>query len=88
MTNKQESATAEEIEEWEEENDEPHPIFDVDHRPEREEVFGGDVEFCPNCGEEVPPSCTEWTEDLVLNRYRTEFKCPSCHYHGEVFRHE
>jgi len=30
----------------------------------------------------------EWTEDLVLNRYRTEFRCPGCGYHGEVFRHE
>jgi hypothetical protein len=29
------SATAAEIEEWEEEHDEPHPIFEVEHRPER-----------------------------------------------------
>lgn len=29
------SATREEIEEWNEENDEPHPVFQVDHRPER-----------------------------------------------------
>lgn len=29
------SATSEEIEEWNEENDEPHPVFAVPHRPER-----------------------------------------------------
>jgi len=27
--------TAEEIREWEEEHDEPHPVFEVNHRPER-----------------------------------------------------
>lgn len=30
-----ESATAEEIREWEDEHDEPHPVFEVEHRPER-----------------------------------------------------
>lgn len=29
------SATAEEIREWNAENDEPHPVFEVEHRPER-----------------------------------------------------
>lgn len=29
------TVTKEEIEEWEEEHDEPHPVFQVDHRPER-----------------------------------------------------
>jgi len=32
------SATREEIEEWEEEHDEPHPVFEVDHRAERQPV--------------------------------------------------
>lgn len=31
----QTSATAEDIQEWDEHNDEPHPVFSVDHRPER-----------------------------------------------------
>lgn len=29
------SATREEIREWDEEHDEPHPVFRVPHRPER-----------------------------------------------------
>lgn len=32
---KEQSATREEIKEWDEENDDPHPVFDVPHRPER-----------------------------------------------------
>jgi len=36
------SATAEEIQEWQEENDTPHPIFQVEHRPERSRVFPSD----------------------------------------------
>lgn len=32
------SATAEEIREWEEEHDEPHPVFEVPHRPERKNL--------------------------------------------------
>lgn len=82
------TATSEEIEEWEEENDEPHPIFEGHHRPERTQVVSGDVKFCPECGEDIPPENTEFGEDLVLNRYRTEFRCGDCGYHGEVFRHE
>ena len=35
MTDTSEPVTKEEIEEWEEEHDEPHPVFRVDHRPER-----------------------------------------------------
>jgi len=37
MTEK--SATGEEIEAWGEENEEPHPVFEVPHRPERERVI-------------------------------------------------
>lgn len=33
------SATPEEIEKWEKEHDEPHPVFQVDHRPERKPVM-------------------------------------------------
>jgi len=47
-----------------------------------------DVEYCPACGTELDPRYTEFKEDLVLNRYRTEFECPECKYHGELFRHE
>jgi len=36
------SATAKEIQEWQEENDAPHPIFQVEHRPERSRVFPSD----------------------------------------------
>jgi ribosomal protein S27AE len=82
------TAIPEEIEEREERGDEPHSIFEVGHRPERTQVASGDVKFCPECGEDVPPENTEFVEDLVLNRYRTEFKCGDCGYHGEVFRHE
>lgn len=32
------TATREEISEWEEEHDEPHPIFEVPHRPERHQL--------------------------------------------------
>jgi predicted RNA-binding Zn-ribbon protein involved in translation (DUF1610 family) len=69
-------------------NDELRSVFQVDHRPERSQVVSGDVTYCPECGEEVPPENTQFREDLVLNRYRTEFECSSCGYHGEVFRHD
>jgi len=46
-----------------------------------------DVDFCPNCGENIPDYDREFRADLVLDRYRTEFRCASCGYHGEVFRH-
>lgn len=46
-----------------------------------------DAQFCPRCGESLPASRTTFTDDLVLNRYRTEFECPECGFHGEVFRH-
>lgn len=32
------SASSDQIEEWDEEHDEPHPVFRVDHRPERETI--------------------------------------------------
>lgn len=45
------SATAEEINEWGEENDEPHPVFEVPHRPERERVIDRLARFvCNDCG--------------------------------------
>lgn len=31
----EQSATSDEIDEWNENNDEPHPVFEVEHRPER-----------------------------------------------------
>jgi len=34
----EQSATPEEIQEWEDEHDEPHPVFEVPHRPERESL--------------------------------------------------
>lgn len=37
-TSHEESATAKEIREWSEENDEPHPVFEVPHRPERKNL--------------------------------------------------
>ncbi len=48
MSDTERSATAEEIREWEEEHDEPHPVFKVEHRPERKRVFEDDR--CPVCG--------------------------------------
>lgn len=56
--------------------------------PATEQMGYGDVNYCPNCGEEVPDSAQSLTEDLVLNRYRTQFKCVECWYHGELFRHD
>lgn len=47
-----------------------------------------DVDYCPNCGSKVPETATDFSEDLVLNRYRTHFKCVECWYHGELFRHD
>jgi hypothetical protein len=48
------SATSEEIEEWEEEHEEPHPVFEVNHRPERERVFAdGSVEVQGICDQFV-----------------------------------
>ncbi|WP_323192395.1 hypothetical protein [Halostella sp. PRR32] len=44
------SATAEEIEEWDEEHDEPHPVFEVDHRPERQNVGTEHPEVVCLCG--------------------------------------
>lgn len=41
-------ATAEEIEEWDEENDEPHPIFEVEHRPERQTLNAPDDTMAGN----------------------------------------
>lgn len=34
----QQSATSEEIEAWDNEHDEPHPVFAVPHRPERKSL--------------------------------------------------
>jgi hypothetical protein len=39
-------------------NDELRSVFQVDHRPERSQVVSGDVTYCPECGEEVPPENT------------------------------
>ena len=47
-----------------------------------------DVQYCPHCGDPISSHQRHWYDDLVLNRYRTEFECPGCGYHGEVFRHE
>lgn len=45
------SATREEIMEWDEENDGPHPVFDVPHRPERTGVTERLARFvCDDCG--------------------------------------
>lgn len=46
-----------------------------------------DAEFCPSCGQSLAPDNVEFTDDLVFNIYRTEFVCPRCGFHGEVFRH-
>lgn len=51
-------------------------------------AYNPDVQYCPHCGEPLTGEQRHFREDLVLNRYRTEFKCPACDYHGEVFRHE
>lgn len=40
--NRKVSATSEEIEEWNETHDEPHPVFRVNHRPERETISDED----------------------------------------------
>ena len=50
--------------------------------------YNPDVQNCCHCGDPITGEQRHFKEDLVLNRYRTEFKCPSCGYHGEVFRHE
>lgn len=47
-----------------------------------------DVEYCPCCGESITSQQRAFQEDLVLNRYRTEFECPACGFHGDLFRHE
>lgn len=50
----------------------------------------GDVNYCPRCGADIGGlgnGTANFFEDLVLNRYRTEFACGECGYHGEVFRH-
>lgn len=49
------SATSEEIKEWEEEHDELHPIFQVEHRPER--ISGDDF------WEERPSEAMDEPED-------------------------
>lgn len=46
-----------------------------------------DVQYCPHCGESITQRDRRFFEDLVLNRYRTEFRCPACGYKGDVFRH-
>lgn len=51
-------------------------------------VTDPDVQYCPHCGESITSQQRHFREDLVLNRYRTEFRCPACNYHGEVFRHD
>lgn len=52
------------------------------------EPSGNDVRYCPACGELIQPEQRIFREDLVLNRYRTEFRCSACGYHGDLFRHE
>jgi len=42
------SATSEEIAEWDEEHDGPHPVFSVPHRPERKKL---EFEEDPDVGE-------------------------------------
>jgi hypothetical protein len=39
------SATPEEIEKWNAEHDEPHPVFQVEHRPERKSLNNKDTEL-------------------------------------------
>lgn len=60
------SVTSEEIEQWRDEHDEPHPVFEVDHRPERETLADKPVGLkrteCWNCGHarliyEACPEC-------------------------------
>jgi predicted RNA-binding Zn-ribbon protein involved in translation (DUF1610 family) len=51
---------------------------------------GGDVDYCPRCGSEmdgIGDGTAQFFEDLILDRYRTEFACNECGYHGEVIRH-
>lgn len=38
MSDTNRSATAKEIQKWSEENDEPHPVFEVPNRPERKNL--------------------------------------------------
>ena len=47
-----------------------------------------DVQHCPTCGEAITSHDRVFREDLILDRDRTEVKCPACGFHGEVFRHE
>lgn len=46
-----------------------------------------DARYCSSCGEPLSVRDTEMHEDLILDRYRTAFRCPSCGYTGEVIRH-
>lgn len=55
---------------------------------DRDHHSNPDVAFCSACGESITRQQRHFREDLILNRYRTEFKCPACGFHGEVFRHE
>jgi hypothetical protein len=45
-----------------------------------------DAEYCPRCGEEIPPANNAVTADEVLDVYRTKFVCTACEFRGEVFR--
>lgn len=60
-------------------------MTDTDHSTHSRDP---DVQHCPHCGESITTAQRHFREDLVLDRYRTEFKCAVCGYHGEVFRHD
>lgn len=63
-----EKVTSEEIEEWNENHDEPHPVFRVEHRPERINLNGY-----------RPPSETVAHMDPTANHDGLERRvCPTC----------
>ena len=75
MSDTEHSVTSEELEKWNAEHDEPHPVFVVEHRPERQQIrstdgetsrVSADANLCHECG---------FHEEPAQKNYR---KCPEC----------
>lgn len=47
-----------------------------------------DAQYCPSCGTGLTGDDVEFTEDLLLNRYRMPMRCRSCGFTGEVVRYD
>lgn len=47
-----------------------------------------DARYCPHCAEPLAGHNVHFIADELLGRYRAQFRCPDCRYHGEVIRHD